>query len=346
MGRIFISYRRADAAAMSERIYTAMAARFGRKHVFRDTQDIPVGVRFPEFLQQTLLQCQVAFVLIGPHWLSAANPDGSRRLDDPDDFVRREVETALSHGLLVCPLLLEGASMPAVADLPVSLQEVHWHNALPIRGTDAEFTQDMKRLADDIKKAVGGKGGDLVERFAIVGRTTAIPLAAGAVAGAAAARSGGLGKLLGQGCASVGAKVGAAVLAVAVASSVLVAIAHPSPPFPAPATPTPIVSVATATPSPTVGTTVTVTPLPAGSVTTFPIPTSGSNPAGITRGPDGNLWFTEAGGNNIGRITPSGAITEFPIPTSGSNPTDITLGPDGNLWFTEAGSNSIGRIIP
>src|SRR5215469_5098262 len=123
MGRIFISYRRSDAAAMSGRIYNAMAARFGRKKVFRDTQDIPVGVRFPEFLQQTLLQCQVAFILIGPGWLHATTPDGTRRLDDPSDLVRLEVETALTHGLLVCPLLLEGVAMPAADELPPSIQE-------------------------------------------------------------------------------------------------------------------------------------------------------------------------------------------------------------------------------
>jgi virginiamycin B lyase len=70
---------------------------------------------------------------------------------------------------------------------------------------------------------------------------------------------------------------------------------------------------------------------------------------GITAGPDGNLWFTEYGGNKIGRITTAGVITEFPIPTDDSEPWGITSGPDGNLWFTEfphdAGSGlPFGRI--
>jgi len=73
--------------------------------------------------------------------------------------------------------------------------------------------------------------------------------------------------------------------------------------------------------------------------------TGGSYPTGITSGPDGNLWFTERFGNNIGRITPAGVITEFPIPTGGSEPDGgITSGPDGNLWFTEGTGNRIGRI--
>ncbi len=59
---------------------------------------------------------------------------------------------------------------------------------------------------------------------------------------------------------------------------------------------------------------------------------------------DGNLWFTEYFGNNIGKITPSGVITEFPIPTASSYPYGIASGPDGNLWFTEYSANKIGRI--
>jgi hypothetical protein len=74
------------------------------------------------------------------------------------------------------------------------------------------------------------------------------------------------------------------------------------------------------------------------------VPTVGSNPLGITAGPDGNLWFTEEIGDKIGRITTAGAITEFPVPAAGSMPFYITAGPDGNLWFTELYGDKIGRI--
>lgn len=92
----------------------------------------------------------------------------------------------------------------------------------------------------------------------------------------------------------------------------------------------------------------------AGVFSEFPIPTANSQPAGITAGPDGALWFTEGRGNNIGRITTAGTITnEFPIPTGGSLPAGITSGPDGNLWFAEFGPSGnianfgkIGRITP
>jgi streptogramin lyase len=79
--------------------------------------------------------------------------------------------------------------------------------------------------------------------------------------------------------------------------------------------------------------------------TEFPLPAAVSNPAYITPGPDGNVWFTEGGANKIGMINPTtDAITEFAVPNAG--PEGITAGPDGNLWFTERGANKIGMINP
>jgi uncharacterized repeat protein (TIGR01451 family) len=83
-----------------------------------------------------------------------------------------------------------------------------------------------------------------------------------------------------------------------------------------------------------------------GSVAEQVLPTVGSLPTEIVQGPDGNLWFTEFGANQIGRLTPSGVLTEFPIPSPQSGPYGITPGPDGNLWFTEFNNGSIGRITP
>ncbi len=100
----------------------------------------------------------------------------------------------------------------------------------------------------------------------------------------------------------------------------------------------------------------TATPRPAtGAVQEFAVPTPNSGPWRITAGPDGNLWFTEYPGHQIGRITPSGTITEFALPTPNSGSFGITAGPDGNLWFTECaldsngfciGGSKIGRITP
>lgn len=89
-------------------------------------------------------------------------------------------------------------------------------------------------------------------------------------------------------------------------------------------------------------------PMVAGTVTEFKIPTPKSEPVGITSGPDGNLWFTEAFGNNIGKITTGGVfLKEYALPHADSEPENIVAGPDGNLWFTKFNAvdgNRIGTI--
>ncbi len=64
----------------------------------------------------------------------------------------------------------------------------------------------------------------------------------------------------------------------------------------------------------------------------------------ITVGPQGNLWFTDDPGNQIGRITTTGIITTISVPTANSRPLNITTGPDNNIWFTEFDGNKIGKL--
>src|SRR5262249_3420221 len=81
-------------------------------------------------------------------------------------------------------------------------------------------------------------------------------------------------------------------------------------------------------------------PLPPGDpITEFAIPTPNGRPFGITTGSDGNIWFSEYGGNKIAKMSPAGnVLAEYVIPTSNSSVNGITLGPDGNVWFVEAGT--------
>ena len=81
-----------------------------------------------------------------------------------------------------------------------------------------------------------------------------------------------------------------------------------------------------------------------GKIREFAIPTAGSVPLEITKGPDGAIWFTENATNNIGRISPTGKIREYPIPTANSGPVAIAAGHDGTLWFTESNANQIGQV--
>ena len=89
---------------------------------------------------------------------------------------------------------------------------------------------------------------------------------------------------------------------------------------------------------------VSASPITAQSISEFSIPTAASYPATIAKGADGNLWFTEYFGNNIGMVTTAGVFTEYVVPTASSTPFGITAGPDANLWFTENAGNKIGRL--
>ncbi|HEX4518785.1 MAG TPA: Ig-like domain repeat protein [Gaiellaceae bacterium] len=88
---------------------------------------------------------------------------------------------------------------------------------------------------------------------------------------------------------------------------------------------------------------------PADTFKEFPVPLAGSEPLAITAGPDGDVWFTEQHGDEIGHLTPAGTITEYSLGiqgNAGTLPQSIAAGPDGNLWFTQNVSGEIGRITP
>jgi hypothetical protein len=153
MARIFMSYRRTDSAAISGRIYDRLARRFRTKNIFKDVDNIPPGVNFAAYIQESLRQCTVALVIIGPHWLEAATSAGTQRLDDPSDFMRLEIETAFQLGLRVLPVLVEEATMPAPEQLPESLRELALVNAVEVRN-DPDFVRDMERLVRALERAL------------------------------------------------------------------------------------------------------------------------------------------------------------------------------------------------
>src|SRR5215469_5891093 len=112
MAGIFISYRREDSADICGRIYDHLVARYGKASVFKDVDNIPYGANFPTYIQDKMRECGVCLAVIGPRWLTSATATGSRRLDDPSDFVRIEIERALALGLVVIPVLVYGATLP------------------------------------------------------------------------------------------------------------------------------------------------------------------------------------------------------------------------------------------
>jgi hypothetical protein len=144
MSGIFLSYRRSDTQDIAGRIFDRLAERFSREAIFKDVDSIPLGVSFPAFLEKTLKSSDVVLVLIGSTWLTCCNPDGKRRLDDPADFVRIEVETSLRLELPTIPVTVGSVPMPTPSDLPDPLQLLAERQGQPIR-PDPDFNHDMYR---------------------------------------------------------------------------------------------------------------------------------------------------------------------------------------------------------
>jgi hypothetical protein len=141
---IFISYRRQDSRDTMGRIYDHLRQAFDERRMFLDVERQAPGEDYRAVIDRAIAQADVLLAVVGPSWLSAARGD-SRRLDDPGDMVRLELEAALARNLWIVPVLIEGASMPSAADLPPSLQSLCYRTALAVR-PDPDFRTDMPRL--------------------------------------------------------------------------------------------------------------------------------------------------------------------------------------------------------
>jgi hypothetical protein len=146
--QVFISYRREESAAYAGRIYDAMAGRFGDRNVFMDVE-MPPGVDFVERIDEVLAGCAALIVVIGPRWPHLG--DGRPRLQDPDDFVRREVAAALRRDdVTVIPALVGGAEMPRADQLPEDLRPLTRRNALEL--SHGRWRYDVSRLHTTIEE--------------------------------------------------------------------------------------------------------------------------------------------------------------------------------------------------
>jgi hypothetical protein len=152
MSRVFISYRRDDSADVTGRIFDRLRLHFEQKSVvFRDVDNIPFGRDFRDVIKEAVESCEVLLAVIGPTWVDIRNEDGERRLDDPNDFVRLEIEAALKRKIPVIPLLVNRAGMPKDVQLPDSLQQLAFRHGCEIRH-DPDFHRDMNRLIRELTK--------------------------------------------------------------------------------------------------------------------------------------------------------------------------------------------------
>ncbi len=168
MRKIFICYRRQDSQAMAGRIYDRLCGSFGKEAVFRDVDSLPYGQKFPDKVKATVAQCDVFVALIGGQWLAARDAAGNRRLDDADDYVRVEIECALSRSdnLTVLPVLLYDARMPSKKDLPPSCSDLAEFNALQVRD-DPDFNHDIERVLTTVHAALAGRAGSAEDADAV-----------------------------------------------------------------------------------------------------------------------------------------------------------------------------------
>ncbi|RPI89389.1 MAG: toll/interleukin-1 receptor domain-containing protein [Chloroflexi bacterium] len=167
MARIFISYRRQDSPSMTGRIYDKLETVFGSDRVFRDLDDISAGQDFRAKIAQEVNKSDILLVIIGPKWENITDNQGNRRLEDPNDFVRLEVEEGLKNSKkIVIPVLVENAPMPKPETLPKSLRELCYRNAINVR-QDPDFRNDVQKLIGEIRKI--GKAGTPAKRPVLLG---------------------------------------------------------------------------------------------------------------------------------------------------------------------------------
>lgn len=144
MPKITVSYRRDDSEAITGRIFDRLVAHYGKDAVFRDIDNIPPGVDFRMHIDDALQQTDVLIVVIGRRWIGSARP-GSTRIHNEEDPVRIEVETALRRGIAVVPVLVGDTRMPTATQLPASLKEFAFRNAVRV-DSGQDFDHHTERL--------------------------------------------------------------------------------------------------------------------------------------------------------------------------------------------------------
>ena len=146
---VFVSYRRDDTSGYAGRLVDSLKSRLPNLPIFMDIDSIRPGQDFSDIIGKAVGRDTVLLALIGKSWLYAAGGTGRRRLDDPGDFVRMEVRSALERGVTVIPVLVQGARMPSAQELPSDLQKLAYRQALSI--SDERWSYDVSRLAAAIQ---------------------------------------------------------------------------------------------------------------------------------------------------------------------------------------------------
>jgi hypothetical protein len=147
--RIFVSYRWDDVANAAGRLADHLGMRFRRDRIFFDTQSIAPGRTFESRVFPALQSATIVLAVIGPKWRGGRRR--GHRIEDEDDWVRRELAYALAHDKLVIPVLIETSAIPKAEQLPPSLRPLSGRRAHALR--HASWHEDCKALVDAVGRA-------------------------------------------------------------------------------------------------------------------------------------------------------------------------------------------------
>lgn len=153
---VFISYRRSETSGYAGRLYDALAERFGAERVFMDVT-MEAGVDYTVLIGDAIGSCGALIALIGAQWLTVTDERGNRRIDDPADLHRVEIESALDRDVRVFPALVQGARMPAVEELPESLWSLGRRQAVEL--SDGRWDYDVSRLTAVLERVLSTEAG-------------------------------------------------------------------------------------------------------------------------------------------------------------------------------------------
>ncbi len=149
--KVFISYRREDSAGHAGRLLDRITSYFGERiEIFMDVDSIAPGEDFIQVIENAVGACEILVAVIGNDWLTITDETGKRRLDNPEDFVRVEIATALKRNVRVIPVLVQGARMPRRDQLPEPLANLTRRNAIEV--SDARWKYDADRLIKTIEE--------------------------------------------------------------------------------------------------------------------------------------------------------------------------------------------------
>jgi TIR domain len=161
VARIFLSYRRDDSSGHAGRFYDRLCQHFGRDNLFMDIDTIAPGLDVVEAIANAVGSCDVLLAVIGRQWLTCTDPEEHRRLDNPEDYVRLKITTALERRIRVIPVLVGGASMPRSTELSDELPPLVRRQALVVGD---HFHPDVNRLIAALETVLGAASSSSAER--------------------------------------------------------------------------------------------------------------------------------------------------------------------------------------